>query len=355
MKEKVLLGCSGGVDSSVSIYLLLLHGFEVFVLNFSTWKFMSSECDSCDVYKQVRLRALTDFFNINYYHEDLQDVFYNTIVCGFIDKYMDGKTPNPCVECNRHIKFKILFDKSSQLCCDYVATGHYACISCENGRFFVKKGVDVTKDQSYFLWGLGQQYLSKIIFPLGELCKKDVKDIARNSEFYKFIDKEESEDLCFLKKYNYRDLLCSEKKDIIDKLKDGDFIFEGQVVGKHHGYPFYTIGQRTGLGIALGFPVFVSEINKCKNEVILSRDDDVLWKDEMIVTDLNFQKYETIKDWFHCMCKIRYKDVGHECTVKNIGGNSIKVKFFEKVRAITPGQSAVFYEGDDVVCGGIIT
>ena len=348
--KRVLLGCSGGVDSSTAIKLLLQQNYEVVIVHFSTWVFEQKNFSNTKI---SQIKEIANHFGVKYFHEDLRDVFYEKIVCNFIQEYLSGNTPNPCVNCNRNIKFKTLFDKAKELGIDYISTGHYANIGMLNDRYFIKKGVDLQKDQSYVLWQLPQEYLQKIIFPLGVFCKKDIKHIAKENNLYEFIDAKESEDICFLPKGDYRALIREEKHEEVKKLKNGNFIFEGKIVGKHEGYPFYTIGQRTGLGVALGFPVFVEKIDKNTNEIFLGRNEN-LWKDEMLVSNLNFQKYETVKNGFQCLAKIRYNDIGHKCQLTWVDEKTIKVHFSEKVRAITKGQSAVFYENDDIVVGGII-
>ena len=345
---KILLGISGGVDSFSSIKLLNEKKYNILLLTFKFW----SSDNSFDIIEN-KVKKISEYFNLPYFIVNKEDYFYNEIVENFIDSYIEGITPNPCVNCNKFIKFKFLYDYAEENNIDFIGTGHYARIEEKNGRYFIKKGLDKNKDQSYFLWRLPQHYLKKIIFPLGEYTKENIKKTVKDIE-KDLIMPSESNDICFLKNTTYRDLLLSKRYEIIKNLDKGEFIYNNRVVGYHKGYPFYTIGQRSGLNIALGFPVFVSKIDSKENKVYLAKEED-LYNSDFIVKDINIQKYEFLKEGQNFNVKIRYRNNGTECYIhKIIDDNTIHIKLKEPVKSITPGQSAVFYENEDVVFGGII-
>tara|TARA_B100000686_G_scaffold80603_1_gene86963 strand:+ start:3302 stop:4438 length:1137 start_codon:yes stop_codon:yes gene_type:complete len=355
---KVLVAMSGGVDSSVAAILLKEKGYEVIGLTMKTWDYVTSGsknketgCCSLDSINDARNIAV----DLGFHHTilDIREEFGDYVIDYFTDEYMNGRTPNPCVLCNTHIKWEALLKRADKLGCKYIATGHYANINSNNGRYFVSKGKDINKDQSYALWGISQENLSRTIFPLGNLKKSEIKKIATDRGYDNLVKKSESYEICFVPDNDYRNFLKQRVKNIDKKVKKGNFIDEnGNVVGKHNGYPFYTIGQRKGLGIALGYPVYVTEINKEKNEVIIGTFDE-LKRNGMYVDKLNFMKYKSIDGRLNSVTKIRYNDKGNESIIEQID-DSIKVYFGDGVNAITPGQAAVFYEGNDVIGGGWI-
>ena len=355
---KVLVAMSGGVDSSVAAILLKEKGYEVIGLTMKTWDYVTSGsknketgCCSLDSINDARNIAV----DLGFHHTilDIREEFGDYVIDYFTDEYMNGRTPNPCVLCNTHIKWEALLKRADKLGCKYIATGHYANINSNNGRYFVSKGKDINKDQSYALWGISQENLSRTIFPLGNLKKSEIKKIATDRGYDNLVKKSESYEICFVPDNDYRNFLKQRVKNIDKKVKKGNFIDEnGNVVGKHNGYPFYTIGQRKGLGIALGYPVYVTEINKEKNEVIIGTFDE-LKRNGMYVDKLNFMKYKSIDGRLNSVTKIRYNDKGNESIIEQIDDN-IKVYFGDGVNAITPGQAAVFYEGNDVIGGGWI-
>lgn len=337
---------SGGIDSSVSAMLLQkIH--EIVGMTFVC----------CDVnYRQESpsedARALAEKLGIQHYVIDVRRQFSETVIRNFVSEYLDGRTPNPCVVCNRNIKWGRILIEADNLGCDYLATGHYARIVNENGRFFLRKGVDLSKDQTYFLWRLTQENLSRTIFPLGEYTKQDIRALAAQNGFVALTQKRESQEICFVPDDDYRAFLRSQVPDIDTKIGKGKIIFEGKEIGLHNGFPFYTIGQRKGLEVAVGHPVYVTDIDSKKNVVTLGERDELL-KSEIIVSDLNFMKYDNLEKPRTLVCKIRYNNAGVECEAIQIG-DRLKVTFSQPVSAVTPGQSAVLYEGDDVVAGGII-
>ena len=355
---KVLVAMSGGVDSSVAAILLKEKGYEVIGLTMKTWDYVTSGsknketgCCSLDSINDARNIAV----DLGFHHTilDIREEFGDYVIDYFTDEYMNGRTPNPCVLCNTHIKWEALLKRADKLGCKYIATGHYANINSNNGRYFVSKGKDINKDQSYALWGISQENLSRTIFPLGNLKKSEIKKIAIDRGYDNLVKKSESYEICFVPDNDYRNFLKQRVKNIDKKVKKGNFIDEnGNVLGKHNGYPFYTIGQRKGLGIALGYPVYVTEINKEKNEVIIGTFDE-LKRNGMYVDKLNFMKYTSIDGRLNSITKIRYNDKGNESIIEQID-DSIKVYFGDGVNAITPGQAAVFYEGNDIIGGGWI-
>ncbi len=357
-KGKVLVAMSGGIDSSMAALLLLKQGYEVVGITMKTWDYASAGgskketgCCSLDSINDARILAVENGFP--HIILDIREEFGDYIIDNFVDEYLAGRTPNPCVLCNTHIKWSALLKRADQLACDYIATGHYAQIRFENERYVISKGLDEWKDQSYVLWGLTQECLKRTIFPLGHMKKSAIKQMAIDIGLIDLATKSESYEICFVPDNDYREFLKHKVEGLEEKVDGGDFVLaDGTVVGKHKGYPFYTVGQRKGLEVALGEPMFVTEIVPKTNTVKLGKKDE-LEKTEMTVRDYNFIKYSTLPKNFEALTKIRYKDSG---TVSNITeeNGKIKVLFHKKVSGIAPGQSAVFYEGNDLAGGGII-
>jgi tRNA-specific 2-thiouridylase len=257
--------------------------------------------------------------------------------------------------CNTHVKWDALLRRANNLGCEFLATGHYANIREENSRFVISKGKDVLKDQSYVLWGISQESLSRTILPLGNLTKAEIRDMAKERGFFDLVNKSESYEICFVPDNDYRGFLKRRIDGLGERVAGGNFVMEdGKVVGKHEGYPFYTVGQRKGLGIALGHPVYVTEIRKDTNEVVLGTEKHLM-RNAMHVGKLNLQKYADLKGQsLETITKIRYKDAGTEAMITQIEDDKIEAIFKEPVSAIAPGQAAVFYEGLDVIGGGWI-
>tara|TARA_B100001057_G_scaffold204760_1_gene205406 strand:- start:5098 stop:6237 length:1140 start_codon:yes stop_codon:yes gene_type:complete len=355
---KVLVAMSGGIDSSVSAILLKEQGYEVIGLTMKTWDYESSGsnkketgCCSLDSINDARNIAV----DLGFHHNilDIRSEFGDYVIDYFTDEYMMGRTPNPCVLCNTHIKWDALLKRADKLGCEFIATGHYANINSLNNRYFVSKGKDINKDQSYALWGISQKNLSRTIFPLGNLEKREIRDIALKTGYENLVKKSESYEICFVPDNDYRNFLRKRVDNIDKKVGKGYFIDEnGKKIGEHEGYPFYTIGQRKGLGIALGYPAYVTNIDQKRNEVTLGSFDE-LRREGMYVNKLNFMKYDKIKGKVDAYTKIRYNDKGNLSVIEQIE-DTVKVYFGSGVNAITPGQSAVFYEGDDVIGGGWI-
>ncbi|HOK38624.1 MAG TPA: tRNA 2-thiouridine(34) synthase MnmA [Bacteroidales bacterium] len=358
-KKRVLLGMSGGTDSSVAAILLKQKGFEVVGITFRSYDSISKSCmeketGCCNVDSIFEAKKLANDLGFEHHILDIRDYFADTIINNFINEYLSGNTPNPCVLCNKLIKWGRMIEEADNLNCDYLATGHYARIVLENNRYYIRKGVDQTKDQSYFLWAIPQEYLSRTIFPLGNFTKTEVRKIAVDNGYTKIANKRESQEICFIPDDDYRRFLREAVPDIDNKIGEGNFVDKnGKILGKHKGYPFYTIGQRKGLNIALGQPTYVLNIDAQTNTITLGEAKDLL-KNEVPIQNINFMKYEKIPEDFQAICKIRYNNKGEKCRVIQYG-DKIKIIFENPVSAVTPGQSAVIYENEDIVCGGIIT
>ncbi|MDA3817846.1 MAG: tRNA 2-thiouridine(34) synthase MnmA [Prolixibacteraceae bacterium] len=357
-KGKVLLCMSGGIDSSVAALMLKEQGYEIHGLTYRPYDSISPSCmdkqtGCCTVDAIFEAKALANDLDIDHEVLDIRKEFDKTVINDFVREYLEGRTPNPCVVCNRTIKWGEVIRKADELDCEYIATGHYAQIGENNGRYYLIQGHDENKDQTYFLWQLTQDDLKRTLFPLGHLSKPEVRKIAADKGYEKISKKRESQEICFIPDNDYRRFIKERVPDISDKIGEGDYLdIDGNIVGKHKGYPFYTIGQRKGLGIALGRPMYVVDIDAENNTVTLG-DRENLNKKELWVDTINLMKYEKIEGEIEVTTKIRYNNKG---TLSRISqhGDKIKVEFYESAWAITPGQSAVFFEGLDVVGGGII-
>jgi len=357
-KGKVLMAMSGGIDSTMASLLLHEEGYEVIGLTMKTWDYESSGgskketgCCSLDSINDARQLAVDCGFPHTIL--DIRDEFKGFIIDNFVEEYMAGRTPNPCVLCNTHIKWEALLKRADMLNCEFIATGHYAQVREVERRFVVSKGLDESKDQSYVLWGVTQECLKRTIFPMGEYHKKDIKQMALDRGYKALAEKNESYDICFIPDNDYRGFLKRRVEGLEEKVKGGNFItISGEVVGSHDGYPFYTIGQRK-IGISLGQnPTFVIGINPEDNTVTVGTKED-LQKQEMHIRNVNYLKYDKIEDGKEYVVKVRYKHKGEMATITNEGEN-LKVLFHKKVEGIAPGQSAAIYEGDDLIAGGFI-
>lgn len=358
-KGRVLVAMSGGIDSSVAAVMLHEQGHEVVGMTMKTWDYASSgaskkETGCCSLDSINDARNIAVQLGFPHYIIDIREEFGDYVINHFTEEYLAGRTPNPCVLCNTHIKWDALLRRADQLGCDFIATGHYANVREENGRYIISKGLDEHKDQSYALWGISQKSLSRTIFPLGKLHKSEIRQMAIDRGFTELVNKPESYEICFIPDNDYRGFLKRRVEGLEERVAGGEFLLEdGTVVGKHEGYPFYTIGQRKGLGIALGFPAYVTRIEKDKNQVVLGNYEE-LSKNAMTVGKLSLSKYENLIDQpIPTVTKVRYNDSGTEAIIEQVG-DKMKVHFLTGVHAIAPGQAAVFYEGDDVVGGGWI-
>jgi len=357
-KGRVLVAMSGGIDSSVASILLHEQGYEVIGITMKTWDYAGvggskKETGCCSLDSINDARSIAVRYGFPHYILDIRQEFGDFVIDNFVDEYLAGRTPNPCVMCNTHIKWEALLKRADMLGCELIATGHYAKVREENARFVISKGLDQSKDQSYVLWGVTQQCLSRTIFPIGGFQKSVIRQMAHDMGLYELANKSESYEICFIPDNDYRSFLKNRVEGLEEKLDGGNFIdSEGTVLGQHRGYPFYTIGQRKGLEIALGSPMFVTEIVPQTNTVVLGTIND-LQKQETWVRNINLIKYASLNNTTEAVTKIRYKDVGAASTLSQ-QGDRMHVVFHHKVKGIAPGQSAVFYDGDDVIGGGFI-
>ena len=359
-KGKVLMAMSGGIDSTVAALMLHHQGFEVIGITMKTWDYATSNgnnsketgCCNLDSFNDARAAAVQHGFP--HFILDIREEFGDFVIDNFVEEYIAGRTPNPCVMCNTHIKWRALLKRANALGCDYIATGHYAQIhQRDNGRFFISKGIDETKDQSYVLWGLQQDLLSRTLLPLGTYRKKEIRQMAHDFGYPELAKKNESYEICFVPDNDYRGFLKRKVEGLEEKVSGGFFVDKsGKILGSHKGYPFYTVGQRKGLDIALGKPAFVTAIIPETNTIILGDEQD-LNRNDMKVSGINWIKYDGITEGMEAITKIRYKDKGALSNLY-LYENGVNVRFYEDVKGIAPGQSAVFYEGDDVIGGGII-
>ncbi|MFQ6082064.1 MAG: tRNA 2-thiouridine(34) synthase MnmA [Candidatus Aminicenantia bacterium] len=357
-KKRVVVAMSGGVDSSVTAALLKEQGYEVIGLTMNLWS-SDKLANRANRYRGCcGLRAMRDAnqvaikLKIPHYVADFRDIFNKTVIADFCREYNQGRTPNPCIRCNQYIKFEAMLKKSKKLEADFIATGHYARIEygIKRKRYLLKKGIDSKKDQSYVLYAMTQDQLSQTLMPLGNLTKKEVREIARKLDL-PVAEKSESQEICFIPDNNYPQFL---KNFIPEAAKPGLIINrKGVVLGKHKGIIFYTIGQRRGLGISAKEPLYVISIDKSKNTIVVGSKEEV-YSQEFTVSDINWIAWDKIEKSFRAKVKIRYIHQEAEAAITLLNDNQALVKFIQPQRAITSGQAAVFYDGDVVIGGGTI-
>ena len=358
--SRVLVAMSGGLDSTMTAALMHEQGHQVVGLTMKTWDYAASGgnrketgCCSLDSINDAREVAVS--LGFPHFILDIRENFGDSVIDYFVEEYLAGRTPNPCVMCNTHIKWDALLQRAEQLDCEHLATGHYARMATgEDGRSYVLCGDDLNKDQSYVLWGLSQDALKKTLFPMGAYTKESIRAMAMERGYRSLVNKPESYEICFVPDNDYRGFLKRRVPGLEQRVMGGDFVdTEGQSIGRHQGYPFYTIGQRKGLETAFGTPKYVVSIDAERNLVVLGDLED-LDRTTMVVHQLNWQKIAKVpEEGMDAVVKIRYKDPGTPAFVKS-DGPRVLVEFMAPVKAIAPGQSAVFYEGDAVLGGGWI-
>jgi tRNA-uridine 2-sulfurtransferase len=359
---RVLVAMSGGVDSSVTAVLLREQGYEVVGITMKTWDYASSggrsgkEVGCCSLESMNDARSVALKFDFTHFIVDIREEFGDWVIERFTSEYLAGRTPNPCVLCNTHIKWAALLRRADDLGCEFIATGHYARLRRDASldRFVLMKGLDARKDQSYALWGLPQHHLARSIFPLGTYTKPEIRQMAADFGLLRVANKPDSYEICFVPDNDYRRFLKFRVPGLGEQVQGGPFILkDGTIVGRHEGYPFYTIGQRHGLGLAMGYPAYVTYIDAETNTVTIGPRDDLL-QQTLVARQLNLVKYPDLREERPAVGKVRYKDEGEQCLVWQSGEDELQVAFVQERRAITPGQSLVLYEGEDVLGGGWI-
>lgn len=354
--KKAMIAMSGGVDSSVAAYLTVREGYETVGVTMKLFQNedigIKSEKTCCSDDNVKDAKSVAERLGIPYYVFNYTDNFKLKVISRFVDAYRNGRTPNPCIDCNRYIKFDQLMQRAKELQFDYVVTGHYAITDFDekSGRYLLRKAIDESKDQSYVLYSLSQEQLKHIKFPLGSMTKAEARKIAEEQQFIN-ADKHDSQDICFVPDGDYARFIeewCG------FKFENGNFVdLDGNIIAQHKGIINYTIGQRKGLGIAAKAPYYVVRKNLGTNEVVLGANED-LFSDELIASDVNFISIEKLTEPMKVKAKVRYKQKETDAVITPLENGDVHVKFDIPQRAIAPGQAVVFYDGDIVVGGGTI-
>lgn len=362
MAKRVVVGMSGGVDSSVAAWLLKEQGYDVIGVTMQIWQdeerqLIEENAGCCGLSAVDDARSVADKLGIPYYVLNFKNEFKQCVINPFVEEYLRARTPNPCILCNRYVKWEALLKRSMELGADYIATGHYARVKkLENGRYVVQNSVTAKKDQTYALYSLTQHQLSHTLMPIGDYEKEEIRGIAARLGL-NVAAKPDSQDICFVPDNDYAAVVEREAAERIPPIQvppAGNFIStDGNVLGQHKGIIHYTVGQRKGLHLAMGHPVFVTEIRPDTNEVVIGTNEEV-FTDSLICDNLNFMAVEDIKEPTEVIAKIRYSHAGAPCTIKKLENGQVECKFKEPVRAVTPGQAVVFYQNDYVYGGGTI-
>lgn len=355
-KGRVVVGMSGGVDSSVAAYLLKEAGYEVIGVTMQIWQDEEPETveengGCCGLSAVDDARRVAQNLGIPYYVMNFKQEFRENVMDYFISEYLSGRTPNPCIACNRYVKWESLLKRSLDIGADYIATGHYAQIKqLPNGRYTLQKSATAAKDQTYALYNLTQDQLSKTLMPVGQYTKEEIREIANRIQL-PVANKPDSMEICFVPDGDYAGFI----EDNTDKkIEPGNFVnTKGKVIGRHKGITHYTIGQRKGLNLSMGHPVFVVEIRPETNEVVIGDNEEVFTR-ELVADRLNFMSRENFEDGMEVLAKIRYNHKGSVCRLYHEGDDQVRCVFNEPQRAVTPGQAVVFYEEDYVLGGGTI-
>ncbi|MBO4581643.1 MAG: tRNA 2-thiouridine(34) synthase MnmA [Bacteroidales bacterium] len=353
------MAMSGGIDSSISALLLSEQGYELVGATFRTFDYIKESCMArekgcCSVESIFEAKKFAESLVIEHHILDFRQIFHNYVITDFINEYKNGRTPNPCVLCNSHIKWGELLNAADKLKCDYIATGHYARIEEKNGHTYLKTAIDIHKDQTYFLWMLTEENLKRTIFPLGNYSKQEIREIALKHHFEQLAKKSESQEICFIPDNDYRSFLAEQGCNV----EQGNFLDkENNIIGKHNGYYNYTIGQRKGLGIAFGTPKYVTKINALTNEITIGDYQD-LYCQKLLATQVQIRDKAWVENSPEIAARIRYKSPAVPATLllDNDFENTKKayIYFNEPVWGITPGQSVVFYKEGLIIGGGLI-